>query len=104
MLVVCAALKWFSVDDFFALGVGESAISQGDDADDDENEADNARWFHKLNTASAGYEVDNQHHDGQDQQDVNKSTQRVGANQSEQPEHQQNNEYCPQHSLPPVRV
>jgi hypothetical protein len=45
-------------------------------------------------------QIDNQHHDRNDEQDVNESTQRVGADQSKQPEHQQDHEYCPQHNIP----
>lgn len=45
-------------------------------------------------------QIDNQHHDRNDEQDVNESTHRVGADQSKEPEHQQDHEYCPQHNVP----
>jgi hypothetical protein len=54
-----------------------------------------------LYAAPPGDEVNYQHDDREHQQDVNESTKRVGADQTEQPEHEQNNEYCPQHSFPP---
>jgi hypothetical protein len=52
-----------------------------------------------LNPAPAGDEVDDQDDDGQDQQDVDEATHRVGADQAKEPKHQQNNEYCPQHNF-----
>jgi len=55
-----------------------------------------------LYPASAGHEIDNQHHDREHEQDVNESTHRVRANEAQKPQHQQNNEYCPQHNFPPV--
>jgi hypothetical protein len=42
-------------------------------------------------------EIDHQHHDREDQQDVNEPTQGVRTNQAEQPEHEQNYEDCPKH-------
>ena len=45
-------------------------------------------------------QIDNQHHDRNDEQDVNESAQRIGADQSKKPEHQQDHEYCPQHNIP----
>src|ERR1051325_5486716 len=52
----------------------------------------------RLNS-STGDEINNQHHDGEHEQDVNESTERVRTHQAEQPKHQQNNEYCPQHKF-----
>jgi hypothetical protein len=33
---------------------------------------------------------------------MNESAERVGAHQAEQPKHEQNNKYGPQHNFPPV--
>jgi hypothetical protein len=41
-----------------------------------------------LQGAPALNQLDNQHHDRNDEQNVNESAQRVGADQSKQPEHQ----------------
>jgi len=45
-------------------------------------------------------QIDNQHHNRNDEQDVNESAQRVRAYQPKQPQHQQDHEYCPQHKIP----
>ena len=45
-------------------------------------------------------QIDNQHHNRYHEQDVNEPTHRVRADQSKQPEHQQDHEYCPQHNIP----
>jgi hypothetical protein len=52
-----------------------------------------------LDPAPAGDEVNDQHDDGQDEQDVDEATQGVRADQAKEPQHQQNNEYCPQHNF-----
>jgi len=84
---------------------GVAAVGEHNDPHDDEQQRDNAARFHrqKLNP-SARDEVDDQHNDRKHEQDVNKPTQCVGANQPEYPKHQQNNEYCPQHNFPPVKI
>jgi hypothetical protein len=46
-------------------------------------------------------QIDNQHYDGKDEQDVNEPAQGVGADQSKEPKHQQNHEYCPEHRVVP---
>jgi hypothetical protein len=45
-------------------------------------------------------QIDNQHYNRNDEQDMNESAQRVGADQPKQPEHQQDHEYCPEHKIP----
>jgi hypothetical protein len=47
--------------------------------------------------SSAGQEVEDEHNDGEDQKDVNPSTQRVAANESYDPEEEENNCDCPKH-------
>src|SRR6266496_6159281 len=46
-------------------------------------------------------QIDNQYHNRDDEQDVNKPAERVGADQSKQPQDQQNNKYCPEHRVVP---
>src|SRR6266566_9130408 len=53
-----------------------------------------------LQRSAALDQIDNQHHNRNDEQDVNESAQRIRANQSKQPEHKQNHEYCPEHKIP----
>jgi hypothetical protein len=45
-------------------------------------------------------QIDNQYHNGEHEQDVNESAQRVGADQSKQPEHKQDHKYSPEHKVP----
>src|SRR5207249_1235269 len=45
-----------------------------------------------------------QHHDRNYEQDVNEAAQRIGADQSKQPEHQQDHEYCPEHKVLSVKL
>jgi hypothetical protein len=42
-------------------------------------------------------QINNQHHNRDDEQDVDESAQRVGADQAEQPEHKQDNKDSPKH-------
>jgi hypothetical protein len=42
-------------------------------------------------------QIDNQNHNRNNEQDMNESTQGVGADQSKQPEHKQDHKYCPEH-------
>jgi hypothetical protein len=42
-------------------------------------------------------QIDDQHHHGNDQKDMNESSKRVRANQPKKPKHEQNNEYSPEH-------
>src|SRR5436190_22989321 len=50
-----------------------------------------------LQRPAALDQLENQHHNRNDEQDMNESAQRVGADQPKQPEHQQDHEYCPEH-------
>jgi hypothetical protein len=45
-------------------------------------------------------QVDDQNHNRNNEQEMNESAQCVGADQSKQPEHQQDNKYCPEHEFP----
>src|SRR5690349_17932813 len=58
-----------------------------------------AGFISSLNPASARHEVDHQNNDREYKQDMNESAERVGAHQAEQPEHEQNNKYGPQHNI-----
>jgi hypothetical protein len=49
------------------------------------------------NRSSAGQEVEDEHNDGEDQKDVNPSAQRITANESYDPEEEENNGDCPKH-------
>src|ERR1041385_7234796 len=50
-----------------------------------------------LEAAPATDEIDDQDDDRENEQDINKISKRVSAHDSEQPKHQQNHEYGPQH-------
>ena len=54
--------------------------------------------FMQLQSSSTLNEVDDQDDDGDDQKDMNKSSQGIGTDESQQPEHQQNDKYSPKHS------
>jgi hypothetical protein len=45
-------------------------------------------------------QIDNQNYNRNNEQEVNESAQCVGADQAKQPEHKQDNEYCPEHKVP----
>src|ERR1019366_3516681 len=53
-----------------------------------------------LDNASTLNEPDHQNNQCQNQQDVDKSTHGVRSDQSQQPQHEQNHENCPQHGVP----
>jgi hypothetical protein len=91
----------------FACGVAESSVGEGDNADGNQNDADNASRFHKasLQWAAALNQIDDQHDNGDNEQNMNEAAHGIRTNQSEQPEHEQDNEYCPQHKrVPSVEV
>jgi hypothetical protein len=45
-------------------------------------------------------QIDDQHDNRNHEEDVNKSSERVGADQPKQPKHKQDNKYCPEHEVP----
>jgi len=53
-----------------------------------------------LQRAATLDQIDNQHYNRNDEQDMNESAQSVGADQSKQPEHKQDYKYCPEHRVP----
>src|SRR5581483_4477669 len=53
-----------------------------------------------LQRPAALDEIDDEHDDRDHQQDVNESSERVRADESEQPEHEENDEDSPEHSGP----
>jgi hypothetical protein len=54
----------------------------------------------RLQRAPALDQIDDQNHNRNNEQDMNESAQCVGADQSKQPEHKQDNKYCPEHKVP----
>jgi hypothetical protein len=54
--------------------------------------------------SSAGEKLENQSDDGQYEQDMNESTQRIAAYYSDQPENQQDHKDGPQHQAPPMLI
>jgi hypothetical protein len=52
-----------------------------------------------LQRTAALDQIDNQHHDRNNEQDMNESAQRIGADESKEPKHQQDHEYCPEHKI-----
>ena len=48
--------------------------------------------------SAAAHQVDDQDHYRNDEQDVNESAHRVGAHQTQQPQHQKDDEDCPEHN------
>jgi hypothetical protein len=47
--------------------------------------------------SSAGHEVKDEYDDGENQKDMNPSSKRVAADESYNPENEQNDRYCPKH-------
>ena len=59
VLFVGTDLERAGIDHFFASRIGEAAVSESDDADDDKNDTDDAGRFHRRNvTRDAGLESD----------------------------------------------
>jgi len=52
-----------------------------------------------LQRSTALDQIDNQHYNGKDEQDVNEAAKRVGADQSKQPENEQDHKDCPEHKV-----
>jgi hypothetical protein len=50
-----------------------------------------------LERSSTGHQVEDEHDDGEDQKDVNPSTEGVAANKTNDPEDEKNNCDCPKH-------
>ena len=58
-----------------------------------------ADGFTSLHCATAATEkIDDEHHECEDQQDMDKPAQRVRADEAKQPQNQQDHENCPKHS------
>ena len=53
----------------------------------------------RLKSSSAGEEVEDEDDDGEDEKDVDPATQGVAANQSNDPEDEEDNSDCPKHCL-----
>lgn len=51
-----------------------------------------------LERSTSADQVDDENDYGDDEQDVNEAAHRVRADNAQQPEHQQDNEDCPEHS------
>jgi hypothetical protein len=49
--------------------------------------------------SSARHEIEDEHDDGENQKDMNPSSQCVAANESYNPEDEENNRNCPKHFL-----
>jgi len=54
----------------------------------------------RLQSTATADEIYQHHHDGNDQQDVNKPADGVGRNQTEQPQNQKYYSNCPEHMFP----
>jgi hypothetical protein len=50
-----------------------------------------------LERSSTGHQVEDEHDDGKDQEDVNPSAEGVTADESYDPEDEKNNRDCPKH-------
>jgi hypothetical protein len=54
-----------------------------------------------LNHSSSTYEINDQDNDGDNQQNMQYTAERVAADQSKEPENEQDDDDCPQHLLNP---
>src|SRR5262245_18209090 len=52
LLLFSRRLNWAEIQHLFALGVGDPAISERDDADNDKNDADNSCRLHRFGVTS----------------------------------------------------
>src|SRR5690348_5653701 len=53
----------------------------------------------RLQRSTAADQLQNEHHEGDHQQNVNVSTEHVEPDKSEQPQNQQDYKYCPKHNV-----
>src|SRR6266852_2356990 len=97
MFLVRVHLERPGVDHLFARRVSEAAVGHCNNADDDEKDSDNSSWFHDLERTPARDELNDQHDQSNHEQEVNESTQRVGADQTQEPEDEEDNEDSPKH-------
>jgi len=98
LFFIRADLERPGIDDFLALGVGNASKRQRDDTDDDEDDPDDSGGPHWSKCATPTDQVNDQDHDSDHQQDMDESAQRVRADQTKKPEHQQNDKDCPEHN------
>jgi hypothetical protein len=84
----------------------EASPSKANNANNDENDADNSSWFlqRMLQRPSAANQLQNEHHHGDHEQDVNVSAENVETHKTQQPKNQQNDEDSPKHINLSVRV
>src|SRR6266478_1716821 len=54
--------------------------------------------------SSAGHEIEDEHDDGENQKDMNPPSQGVAADESQDPEDEENNCNCPKHVCSPRRL
>src|ERR1700751_4622773 len=54
LLLFSSRLNWAKIQHLFALGVGDAAIRQCDDADNDKNDADNSGRLHRFDVIMPG--------------------------------------------------
>jgi hypothetical protein len=83
---------------FLFLRPAQPAISKTDNTDDNENDPDNSSWLHGSERPSASNQLNDQHDQRDDQQEVDEPAKGVGTNQAKQPQNEQYNKYSPKHS------
>ena len=93
-----ADLERSGIDDFLAFGIGNASERQRNDTDDNEDDPDDSGGPHRSKCSTPADQVNDQNHDSDHQQDMDESAQRVGADQTKKPEHQQNDKDCPEHN------
>src|SRR3990172_8034189 len=102
------------------LGVAELAVQHSQEASHDQHDCHDLDWAHlvsflprtlpqrsiprALQGLSSLNEINQYHHDRDDEEDVNESSHCVRADQTKEPEDKQNDRYSPEHfsSPPPV--
>jgi len=93
-----ADLERSGIDDFLAFGIGNASERQRNDTDDNEDDPDDSGGPHRSKCSTPADQVNDQNHDSDHQQDMDESAQRVRADQTKKPEHQQNDKDRPEHN------
>jgi len=93
-----ADLERSGIDDFLAFGIGNASERQRNDTDDNEDDPDDSGGPHRSKCSTPADQVNDQNHDSDHQQDMDESAQRVGADQTKKPEHQQDDKDSPEHN------
>ena len=93
------------IENFFLTCVVDALVGESQCAQNNQQNSNPTDRFHvcilRLDNSSTLNEPDYENNEGQDQQDVDESTHRVGSGKSQQPQYKQDYKKCPKHNFLP---